>query len=335
MLNRLLEYNYSAVGIFIFITLLKLVLFFTGQTYSGEYDYSLFSIFNEVKFSTALLSSLSTVLLGIFVLINSERHAKRSDFSFWLVLIFALQMSFNSFFAFTVEHLGVFFFILSLYFFSKGLNDFDKSASIVDSFNLSFFIAVGTLFTPHLIYTLPLFLLCRIVIGTSSFRSFLASILGIALPFIIIDVIIFAFYADVAQYTHLFVLEQLSSGNITEVLRFNTWEHLSLLGPLFLLVYSLYITFANAYTMKTVVRKFNTVNLIILLYIGIALLLGFIPSHFGSMLFIVPTAYFYSNFHTLTSRAWQQAFLWIFLVSIALSYPPVIRAIISVYEMVF
>lgn len=335
MLNRLLEYNYSAVGIFFIIALLKLVLFYTGQTDSGEYAYSLFSIFSETTFSTALISAFSSVLLGVLILVNSERHAKRSDFSFWLVLIFALQMSFNTYFSFTVEHIGLFFFIIALFFFSKGLSDIEKSKSIIDCFNLTFFLSVGTLFTPHLIYLMPLFWLSRIVLGAACFRSFLASLLGLIIPFVIIDAIIYVFYADVAQYTHLFVIEQLGSGDFINAVRLDSWEQISLLGPLFLLNYSLYITFANAYTMKTVVRKFNNINLIILVYLSLATLLGIIPAHFGMMLIFVPTAYFYSNFQTLASDKWQRAFLWILLVSLALSYPPVIRGIISLYEMMF
>ncbi|MDA3854365.1 MAG: hypothetical protein PF444_09035, partial [Bacteroidales bacterium] len=120
MLNRLLEYNYSAVGIFFFIALLKLSMFFSGQVDSGDYSYSLFSIFSQPSIASALISALVTVLLGIFILVNSEHNAKRTDFSFWLVLIFALQMSFFSYFSLTEEHLGLFFFIVSFFFFSRG-----------------------------------------------------------------------------------------------------------------------------------------------------------------------------------------------------------------------
>jgi len=335
MLNRLLEYNYSAVGIFFFIALLKLALFFAGQVDSGDYGASLFDIFAEPSLASVLLSALATVLLGLFILVNSERHAKRTDFSFWLVLIFALQMSFYSYLSFTVEHVGLFFFILSFFFFSRGLSDIEKTKSIADCFNLAFFLAIGVLFTPHLIYTLPLFWICRMLLGIISFRSFLASLLGLLLPFVLIDAVIFVFYADVAQYTHLFVLDQLFSGDFITPLHFDSWEQLSIAGPLFLLLYSLYFTFTNAYTMKTVVRKFNTVNFIIIIYVSITILLGIIPAHFGAMLLFVPTAYFYSNFQASAVFRWRQTFLWIMLFSVALSFPPVIRGIISLYELAF
>lgn len=335
MLNRLLEYNYSAVGIFFFIALLKLSMFFSGQVDSGDYSYSLFSIFSQPTILSALISALVTVLLGILILVNSEHNAKRTDFSFWLVLIFALQMSFFSYFSLTEEHLGLFFFIVSFFFFSRGLTHFEKTQSIIDSFNLALFLAIGTLFTPHVIYILPLFWICRTLLGIISLRSFIASLLGIVLPFVIIDTIIFVFYTDAAQYTHRFILDQLSSGDFIAPLQFNSWEQLSAIGPLFLLIYSIYLTFANAHTMKTVVRKFNNVNLIIIIYIGITILLGIIPAHFGLMLLFVPTAYFYSNFHTSTSPRWQQGFLWILLLSLALSFPPIIKGIFSLYQLAF
>ena len=333
MLNRLLEYNYSAVGIFFFIALLKLVLFFTGQVDSGEYSNSLFNILSQPSVTGALLSALITVILGILILINSERHAKRTDFSFWLVLIFALQMNFNTYFSLSVEHIGLFFFILSLFFFSKGIADTEKTRSIIDCFNLAFFLAVGILFTPHLIYTVPLFWICRLLLGIASVRSIIASFLGLCLPFIIIDSLIFIFYPDSAQYTHRFLLNQLHEGSFINVLKINSWQQLSIIGPLVLLIYSMYLTLANAYTMKTVVRKFNTVNVIILIYLAIVIILGIIPSHFGLMLLFVPAAYFFSNFQAFANQRWQHTFLWIFLFSLALSFPPIIDGIISLYEM--
>lgn len=335
MLNRLLEYNYSAVGIFIFIALLKLGLFFTGQVDSGDYDLSLFRVFVAPSLSGALLSAFTTVLLGVFILVNSERHAKRTDFSFWLVLIFALLMSFYSYFSFTVEYIGLFFFIFSFFFFSKGLSDFEKTRSIIDSFNMAFFLAVGSLFTPHLIYTLPLFWICRSLLGIISLRSVLASLIGIVLPYVIIDSIIFVFFTDLAQYTHCFVLEQLNDGDFITILKLNSWEQLSLVGPIFFLFYAIYLTFSNAYKVKTVVRKFNMINLVVIVYIAVAILLGVIPSHFGLMLMFVPTAYFYSNFQATVSFRWQQGFLWMLLLSLALSFPPVIEGIFSLYQLVF
>lgn len=335
MLNRLLEYNYSAVGIFFFIALLKLVLLFTGQVDSGDYNYSLFEVFSQPSLMGALLSALTTILLGVFILVNSEQHAKRTDFSFWLVLIFALQMSFYSYFSFTLEHVGLFFFILSLFFFSKGLINKDMSRSVRDCFNLAFSLSVGALFTPHLIYIFPLFCLCRLTLGLSSFRSLIASLLGLLVPFIIIDTVIFVFYADVAQYTHRFVLDQLNNGDLINVVKFDSWEQVSVVGPLLLLIYSLFLTFANTFSIKTVVRKFNIVNLIILLYVGATIVLGIIPAHFGLMLLFVPSAYFYSNFQTASTRRWRQVFLWIMLLSIVLSFPPVISGIFSLYDLAF
>lgn len=335
MLNRLFKYNYSIIFIILFIVMIKVVSLFTGQTDSGGYSYSLFNIFSQNSFFEALLSAICTVLLGIFILFNSEHIAKRTDFSYLLVFIFGLQMSFFSFFSLTVEHIGLFFFILSLFFVSKNAADFNRSASIVDSFNLGFSLSIGTLFTPHLIYTLPLFLFCSLALKNISIKIFIAMILGYILPFIIIDTIIFAFFTDIAEYTHRFIIRQLTTDNFITLIKFNRLEQLSIIGPLFFLIYSIYITLANAITMKTLTRKFSSISLIMLIYIGITILLGIIPAHYGIMLLSVPATYFYCCFQVSASSAWQKTFFWIFLFSIALSFPPVINGIVSLYEMIF
>jgi hypothetical protein len=335
MLKRLLEYNFSAIGIFLFLALIKTLLFFTGQVESGDYDYSLFSIFQGTGFWSGIFAALVTVLLGAFVLINSERHAKRSDFSYLLVLIFGFLFCFNKYYAITVEHLGLFFFITSFYFLSKGISNLRRSDSVIGTFNMAFALSIGTLFTPHLIYMLPIFWIGAVVISTSSFKGFIASLLGFVLPYVIIDTLIYSLYHDVASYTHLYVIEQLGRTLESSVIQIQGWEQLANVGPIILIIISTYITFLNTFSVKTVVRKFNLVNFFFLLYTILMIVTGLIPSHFGMMVLFIPTAYLFSNFHTLASPSKQNAFLYVLLVSAALSYPPVMEGIISLYELVF
>lgn len=335
MLDRLLKYNYSTVVITGLLVLIKLLCYFTGQTDSGNYVFSLFNIFTEASILNAVLAVIVAVLLGILILFNGEHHAKCSDFSYWLVLIFALQLSFYPFFAITVEYIGLFCFVLALLFVSKDLSKTDHPKPSIDSFNLAFFLSIGTLFTPHLIYTLPLFGLCNVFLGNCSLRSFITFIIGYTLPFVITDTIIFIFFSDIAEYTHRFVLDQLTQEHFISLIKFNSWEQLSIIGPALFLFFSLFRVFVNAYTMKTVIRKYNTINLVMLVYISLTILLGIIPAHFGVMLLFVPTSYFYTNFLSTTTLKGQKFFVLIFVVSLVLSYPPTIKGIISLYQVIF
>lgn len=334
MLNRLLQYNYSAIGIFIFIALLKLALFLTGQVDSGTYSSSIITINNSTSIGGGILAALVTVCLGTFILINSEKHAKRNDFSYWLVLIFGVQMSFNGYYAVTSEHIGLFFFILSFYFFSRGIASVGKSRFILNIFNLSLSIAVGTIFTPELIYTLPLFWICHNIIYRPSLRGLFASVLGIVLPFFIIDSFIFIYGGEATQYTHLAIIEQLKQTRALAP-RSETWMQLSHIGPAILTIVSLIITFSRSKTAKTVVIKFNRVNSIVYLYLVIMLITKLLPYHLATMLVFVPASYFYSNLQVLSSNTWQRIYVVTILISVALSYPPVIKGIISLYEMIF
>ena len=336
MLNRLLEYNYSAICIFIFAIVIKFALYFTGLVDSASYSFSLFNINITPLLFSGILSALSTVILGILILVNSERHAKRRDFSLWIVLIFTLQLSFNTFFAFSVEYIGVLFFVLSLFFFSKNINSVEQRHGVLDCFNLTFSLAIGTLFTPHLLFTLPLFWISRLLINQSSFKSFLASSLGYILPFLIIDSIIFSFYPEEYNYTHQEVFAQIRIHLHSNEEPYQwSWTQLSNIGPLVLLLLSLYTTFAKAHTLKTITRKFNLFNLIILIYITLAMTFDLIPRHFSMMLIFVPTAYFYANFQSQTRRHWRNVFLWVLIISAFLSYPETIERFISLYQLVF
>lgn len=335
MLNKLLEYNYSAIGIFFFIALVKTILFLTGQVDSGEYSYSLFRIFEDPSFWGGMVSALVTVLLGILILVNSERNAKRNDFSFWLVLIFSIQLCFNRYYSISVEHIGLFFFILSFFSFSKSIAIQQKTKSTIDSFNLSFTMALGCLFTPHLVYMIPLFWLGLILIGNASPKGFLASLLGFSVPFLLIDTTIFSLYYGEATYTHLYLWEQLMREVSTAPMHLGRWEQVANIGPLALIVMSIMLTFKYNYTVKTVVRKFNFFNVLMLAYTFIMVTTGLIPAHFGMMITFVSTSYLFSNFQTLATTVWRNVFLVVLLVSAVISYPPVINGIISLFQMIF
>lgn len=335
MLNRLLQYNYSTIGIFIFISLIKIVAYTTGQTGSGTYPYSLFNIPQGTSLWVGILTGLFALFIGLLIFINSEQNAKRNDFSYWIVLLFIIQISSYSFYALSPEYFGLLFFALSFYCFCINLTDHNPQLSTIRLFNLSISLGIGTLFTPHLIYILPAFWICYIITTSGNIKGFIASLMGIILPFILIDSIIFSLFSDSASYTHRYVIDQLALSlssndnyNITSTILIN-------IIPIIITVISLYVTFKNTRNIKIVNRKFNNVNLIIFIYILALTSFNIIPIHYGLMLMYVPTAYFYSNLQMSNNIKQQNIILALLTLSVIISYPDVHNAISDYYHSLF
>lgn len=334
MLNQALKYNYSAFLILMFALLLKVVLYYSHQVYNSEYDASIIRLFDSPSLWSGMFAALMSVLIGLLLLINSERFAKRTDFSLWIVLLFVLQMNFYSSFSFSPEYVGLFFFVVSLYYFFKGTSVIDKKTTL-DCFNLSFSLAIGCYFTPHLVYLLPLFWLGRIIAGQAHIKSFLASLLGFIIPFFIVDAIIYVFYSDVAAYTSVYLLHQLQIHESVFVCLPRSWSQLANIGPMILLVISIIVSFADAMSSKIVIRKYNQMNVLVLLYILVMIIIGLVPLHFGMLLIFAPASYFYSNFQCLNTKRWRNVFLGIFVLSALLSYPVIMDGIIAFFNVFF
>ncbi len=336
MLNRVLEYNYSAILIFFFVLVLKVVLYYSGQVYSNEYDASIIRLFDSATLWSGVFAALMSVVIGLLILVNSECFAKRTNFSLWVVLIFALQMSFYSFFSFSAEYVGLFFFVVSLYFFFKGTRGLGIKKTTVDCFNLSFFLALGCYFTPHLVYLLPLFWFGRVFVGQAHLKSFLASLLGFIIPFFIVDATIYVFYNDVAEYSVVYLLQQLKMHESVFVSMSWSWSLLANSVFFILLLFiSLFFTFTHVLSSKSIIRNYNQINVIIILYVALMIIIGFIPLHFGMMLLFVPSAYFFSNFQCLIPRRWRNIFLVVFIFSVFLSYPVIMDGIIAFVNVFF
>ena len=336
MLNRVLEYNYSAILIFFFVLVLKVVLYYSGQVYSNEYDASIIRLFDSATLWSGIYAAIMSVIIGLLILVISESFAKRTDFSLWVVLIFVLQMNYYSFFSFSAEYVGLFFFVVSLYFFFKGTRVLDIKRTTVDCFNLSFSLALGCYFTPHLVYLLPLFWFGRIFVAQAQLKSFLASLLGFIIPFLLVDATIYVFYNDVAEYSVVFLLQQLQMHESVFVSMSLSWPLLASIGVFMsLLLISLFFTFTHVLSSKSIIRNYNQMNAIILLYVALMVIIGFIPSHFGMMLFFVPSAYFFSNFQCLMPRRWRNSFLAVFVLSVCFSYPVIIDNIVAFFNVFF
>lgn len=334
MLNRLLSYNYSAVLIFLFAFIIKVALYFYDLDFSHSYEGSIIN-FNPISpLLSGFLSSLFSVLVGIVILVITERYAKRTDFSLWIVLIFVLLLNFYGFYGFGPEYIGLLAFVFALLYLFHGLQEQNKRRMVLDCFNLSFVLSLGTFFTPHLLFLIPMFWISRLLDGQFYIKSLFASILGYLLPFIIVDSLIFSFYYPRAEFSSIFLLGQLQQGSKTFISNTWSWTQLANIGPLVLLIMSFAITFSNVLSTKIVIRKYNRINAFILIYLAAMQFLGLVPLHWGMMLILVPASYFFSNLQLYNNNRWRKLVMFILLISALLSYPPIMNGIVD-FIMVF
>ncbi len=303
-----------------------------GQIDSGEYAFSLFSVFEKKNIFTASLSAITTVFAGLLIHFNCERYTKRYHFSYHLVFFYAIMMCFYGYFSITVEHLALLFFLFSFTIFSKCLNNHEARKLPIYFFNLSFLLSLGSLFVPHLIFTLPLFWISGGSIGQFNLRAFIASLLAFVLPYVLADAFIFAFCSEEMEYIHRFVYLQMKSHDFIDVEHLLWQEYAVYTGPLILLIISIISTFSKTFISKTIVRKFNLINLVFLLYLLLATVLGIVEPHFGLMLLWVPAVYFFANFWHSVSAVWLNVFLGVLIISAILSYPLLIEKINTFYQ---
>lgn len=335
MINRILSYNYSAVLIFLFALIIKVILYYFDVDFSHNYHASILDFSSICCFWSGFLAAAFSVIIGLLILLITERYAKRTDFSLWIVLVFVILLNFYGFYGFGPEHVGLLAFVGALLYLFHGLHEQNKRRMVLDCFNLSFILAIGSFFTPHLIYLIPMFWISRLIDGQFYIKSWFASVLGYLIPFLIADSLIFSFYHPEAEFSTRYLLAQLA--NEPYAFEFNewSWTQLANIGPLILLALSFFITFSNVLSTKIVIRKYNRINAFILLYIVAMLTIGVVPMHWGMIMIFVPASYFFSNLQIYNNNKWRKTVMSVLVLSALLSYPPIMKAIVDFITVFF
>ena len=335
MINRLLSYNYSAVLIFLFVLIIKVILFYSGVDFTYPYQASIINFSGISHFWSGFLAALFDLSIGLIILLITDHYAKKTEFSLWIVLIFVVLKNFYGFYGFDPTHIGLLAFVGALMYLFHGLHIQDKRRMVIDCFNLSFILAIGSFFTPHLIYLIPMFWISRLLDGNFFIKSWIASFLGLALPFIIVDSIIFSFFSENAEFSTHYLIHQLSSSKRTFSINAWSWTQLAHIGPLILLIISLFITFSNTLSTKIITRRYNKINAFILVYLIILAAIGQIPLQWTILMMYVPASYFFSNLQIHNNHRWRRAVIIVLMLSAALSYPPIMDKIIRFVSVFF
>ena len=320
------------VGILILVVLFKLLLYFLGHTDSGDYDSSILLSIPTTTLWSGLLSGVVIILLGILILLIIDKYTR---FSYWQVLIFTLLLSHHNFYGFTTEYIGLLALILSQYFLFKDIASKGKNSYVNNIFNLAIILGIGSMFTPHLLFLIPYFWISSLTIGVAPFRGLLALILGSTLPCVFTDSCIFIFQGENAQFKYQLLIDELQqkTNNIQFII--SNLEQIYLAIPFILLIISLISTLSKTDSNKSVSRKFNTINIILIVYTIIIIAFQLMPIHLGGLILSCPITYFLTTYLNNAKPTNQIINLVILLLSIFISYPVVINSIVSLIETIF
>ena len=335
MLDRILKYNYSLIGILILVLSLKVVLYYLGYTDSGNYDSSILLSIPTNTLWSGLLSGVFIVSLGIFIIYIIEKYNNHSRFSYWQVLIFTLLLSHHNLYGFSIEYIGLLALIISHYFIYKDISILKENPHVNNIFNIAIILGLGSMFTPHLLLLLPFFWISSLTIGIAPIRGLIALLLGCALPYAFADAYIFIFKSDNAQFTYQLLIKELQQTTNNLQFVFSSWEQLYLAIPFILLIFSVFCAILQIDSNKFIPRKFNTINIILIVYTIIIMVLQLMPIHLGGLILSSPIAYFISTFQNNAKPLTQTIVLVLLIISVCISYPIVINSIVSLIENIF
>ncbi len=335
MLNNLLKYNHSLIWIFIIAVVSKLLMFHYNIISSSNYDASLFRYAPTNTIWSGLLTVPISIILGVLILFKNYKYNKQTRFSYWLVLIFVLLLNTYGHYGLSAEYICIFIFFICQYFLTKELTKKNDSPHVQNNFNLFLALSIGAMFSPHLVFYIPYFLIAILSTGMARFKGLIICILGFLLPFILVDSYIYIFMDGSIQYTHLYLLEQLEINKFHFENISSKWNNFYNILLFILLIYSIYKTFSTSDSNKIISRRFNTTNVSLVIYSIIIYLLGLVPIQLMSTIIILPTSYFYSNYINNSKQIGRSIFLGILIISIIISYPTVIDSIVTLIKSFF
>ena len=128
---------------------------------------------------------------------------------------------------------GTIAFVLFVFSFGQFLSIYNHDQKVTSAFNIFLLLSIASLFVTEYIYLMPLFLLGMIILRSFSFKMFLASVIGLLVPYLI-TLSSFYFFDSMA------LIENIWSNHT--IYRFAEWPSISnavVLYGVFLLVMTL------------------------------------------------------------------------------------------------
>lgn len=267
--------------------------------YSDSFVWSLIApYFSNIYFSFAC-SFVSIIGLAAFgTYINNKYNIIRRRTSLPFVFIIFLCSCFPPFTFFSPLYFGIFFILLTVNILYEA---YQKQEVAYYAFQIGFMLALGCLFTPDLIFYLPLYWIGFSVMRSFNIKVILASLLGV-----------FMVGWPLACFL-IFWQNQLSS---TFVIWYNNWQTFNI-QDLLTIDISDYVIFAISVIIIISIMIYNSVNSFkdkiqaraYLIFFNLLFICSVIISsilllriNMNLMLTLIPSAFIYSHFFALTEK---------------------------------
>lgn len=209
------------------------------------------------------------------------------------------------------EYIGILFFLLAA---DKLFSCYQQNTSPRIAFDIGFYLALGSLFTPDILIYLPFFWIGFSFMRSFKFRTILTSLLGIifiywiALFYFLSQDDIQGFYAPFIKWAELNY----------DVLPFSDYTYIDFGALLFGVIVVLVIIlcdYADNYRDKIRIRaNINYLNLILIFSILFYLFIPFKPMIALTVVFVCASLII-SHFFALSNKRWQNYFFYIILFS--------------------
>jgi len=188
------------------------VFWLTGYFISPEPDWSAPKItpFTEwvntiIPVHSALSHSLGflfTILIGLILVQFNETFSFIRTRTLLPLFFFILLMGSNiNVHEFSFGQISCFFLLLALW---QLFSIYQEKSPVKQTFNIGFFLSLGSFFTIELVFFLPIFWLGMMRLNSFRFRTFLSSIIGFLSPFLLFLGVAYL-QSDVVNYIKLFV----------------------------------------------------------------------------------------------------------------------------------
>lgn len=259
--------------------------------------------------------ALSACVGYLMIETNTAFTLIRTRTTFFISLYWYLFSSFLFLHPFKWSQFTTLAFVLAMYHLFRSYESSHASGKI---FYAAFFLAIGSLCFPPLLYFTPIFLFSALIFGSLNIKSFVAFLLGIIGPYWIL--FFYAFYSD---EMHLFLapLKALTHFSRIDYTCFPVNEWVSCGFTTFILLVSSIHYFTVSYQDKTRTRSFMSFLIIIGYFTTLFIILQ--PHHMHEWLPIqlLSASYLTAHLFTLTRNRFTGIFFMItFVCLISLTY---------------
>lgn len=290
----------------------RLIFLFGGggelQT-GGGFLWQEFSWFIPTAEISVVLSSICVILIAVYLShINNALALIRNRSSLLIAFVLLLFSLSPRMMVMSHYYLGAIFFLLALH---ALLDSYQSHSSNRNAVQVGLYLAIGSLFVPDLILSLPLFLIGFSIMRSNSLRVFLGVVCSMTLVYLLLFSW-FAFTNKVDSFLSIFSFE-LSDGFFVQSLFDMEMIILGVGGiTLFTVIINYYL---NDFKDKIRVRESNAIFYMFSVVFLFTFFLSPIHSISESVLYplLITLSFIFAHFFATAESKWKAYFFYVFL----------------------